>query len=65
MRTAAAVMAGLAACDLVAVGLLAAVVWSESRRFGRPATRPALALAVVGLLGLALLYGAVWLLLSG
>lgn len=65
MRIAAAVLAGLAACDLIAVGLLAAVVWSESRRFGRPARWPALALAVAGLIGLALVYGAVWLLLSG
>jgi hypothetical protein len=65
VRTLAAVFAGLAACDLIAVGLLAWVVWSEGRRLGHPARGPALVLAGVGLVGLLLLYGAVWLFLSG
>lgn len=65
MRTAVAVLVGLAACDLMAVGLLAAVVWSETRRTGRPAKGTAAFLAFLGLLGVFLLYGTVWLLLSG
>lgn len=65
MRTAAVVVAVLVACDLIAVGLLAVVVWSEGRRLRRSTTKAALFLAGIGLVGIALLYAVVWQFLSG
>lgn len=74
MRTALLVLAACAALDTAACGLLIALSWAEYRRVRREAVaagepRPPSAagqfgcIGVVALVGLALLYGAVWLLL--
>jgi uncharacterized membrane protein len=76
MRTALVVVAGLAALDLLACGLLLALAWAEharlrrrARRAGEPvppaATGQFLFLAALGLAGGAALYGTLWLLLAG
>ena len=75
MRTALLIVAVLAALDLLVCGAVLAVAWAEYRRVRRaaavqgrpeppPATREFLFLAVFGLVGVAILYGAVWLLLT-
>ena len=75
MRTALLIVAVLAAVDLLVCGAVLAFAWVEYRRVrraavahGRPeppaAGREFLFLAVFGLVGVAVLYGAVWLLLT-
>jgi hypothetical protein len=76
MRTVVLVLAGLAALDLVACGLLLAVVWAEhfrQRRIAagrrepvpRPATGQFLFLIGLALAGVMVLYGTLMLLLNG
>jgi hypothetical protein len=74
MRTVLVVLVVCAALDTVACGLLLLLAWAEYRRVRKEAVaagepRPLSAvgqfgcLAAAGLVGLILLYGAVWLLL--
>jgi hypothetical protein len=73
MQTALSIMLACAAFDLVACGLLLAVVWVEHRRVRREAalvgeTVPSAAgqfgcLIAFGLVGLVVIYGVGWLLL--
>jgi hypothetical protein len=75
MRTALVVLIVLAAVDLLACGLLLAVVWIAHRRIrmaaaaaGQPIPSAAGQFAFLGILGVlggALLYGCLWLLLRG
>jgi len=75
MRTAVVVLLMLAAIDLAVCGLLLAIVWAEYRRLRRaarlagepvppPATGQFVFLGLLGLVGCALLYGGLWLLLG-
>lgn len=75
MRTVLLILVVLAAADLLLCGAVLAFAWAEYQRVrraavaaGRPeppaATREFLLLAAFGLTGIAVLYGAVWLLLS-
>ena len=75
MRGVVLLLAGLAVIDLVACGLLLVVAWAEHHRLRRaarergepvpgPATGQFLALAGLGIAGIAALYGTLWLLLD-
>jgi hypothetical protein len=74
MRSALLILLLCAAADLIACGLLVAVVWVEHRRMRKEAAAtgemiPSAAgqlgcLIAFGLLGLVAIYGAVWLLLD-
>lgn len=74
MQVALLIVAFLASVDLLVCGVVLVVAWGEYRRIRRtaiaaghpdlpPATREFLMLAVLGLVGVGVLYGSIWLLI--